>query len=317
MDAVLTALVEEKIGPGEQSRLLIQVAKEKIAFECGIAFRSPVFALQYALKSLRLEDGAEVVLSGLSPRYYGQVLEDAHLNAVYCDVASFSAVPDPESIEKVRTKKTACIILHHTLGFVPDTAAILGMGLPVIEDCSDSYGSEYPAPATLSIIGLEERDMLTAGGGAILYAHGKREAAVIRHYEYVAPEYALPDMNAAMAVVQIRDHAKNRGKCHDIAARYTQAAMQTRHKRFSGECNDYAFPLIIETGLKEVKNYIKRHEIAVEDAFSGTAVHAGRALPEQCPEAFSLSLRTILFPLYPRLSATDVEKIARVIGTLP
>ncbi|MDR2393546.1 MAG: DegT/DnrJ/EryC1/StrS family aminotransferase [Treponema sp.] len=326
MDAVLTAMVEDKIGPGEQSRLLIQVAKEYLGFEYCLALRSPVFALFLALKSLNLEDGAGVVLSALSPRYYAQVLEDLRLRPVYCDVSASFPCIDQETLEQACKREDPspkCILVHHTLGFVPDMVSIVQVGLPVIEDRSQSYGTEGK-PAALGVftlLGLEERDMLTSGGGALLYGVNPRNASVLRTGGDLPPEYGLPDMNAAMAVVQFREGAKNLEKRKGVAQIYTQSALRTRHKRFIPQdeegYNHYAFPLILETGMKEVKAYAKRKDIVVAHAFEGTLMGSGMVEPMVCPESYSLSLRTVLFPLYPRLGVAETEKVAKLIASLP
>jgi dTDP-4-amino-4,6-dideoxygalactose transaminase len=69
--------------------------------------------------------------------------------------------------------------------------------------------------------------------------------------------------------------------------------------------------------MKDVKSYARRKDIAVESAFDNTLIGSGMVPPELCPEAYSLSLRTVLFPIYPRLSLADAEKVAKLILTLP
>jgi dTDP-4-amino-4,6-dideoxygalactose transaminase len=387
MDAVLTALVEDKIGPGEHSQHLVQTAKERFRFDYSLVLRSPAIALSLALRSLNLEDGQGVLISALSPRYYKQVIEELRLVPVYADVLPSSASIGPETINTALSRSgrpsvkdsvapelpingpatpeppingpsVRCIVLHHTLGFVPDMAPILDLGLPVIEDRSQSYGTlsaerplspaaavpaaetaesaASPAPAApavapppeppypsgaLTLVGLEEKDMLTAGGGALLYAMSRRDAGVLRSWGDLLPEYGLPDMNAVMAVVQFREAGRNLEKRKEIAKVYTQASLRTRHKRFVQndiyEYNNYAFPLILETGMKDVKAYAKRKDIEVENAFEDTLMGAGLVPQELCPESYSLSLRTVLFPLYPRLSGSEVDRIAKLILTLP
>jgi dTDP-4-amino-4,6-dideoxygalactose transaminase len=217
------------------------------------------------------------------------------------------------------------IVVDHTLGFIPDMPGINGLGLPVIEDCSRSYGTllgEARAGSfgVFTILGLEERDMLTSGGGALLYAVNRRDAGALRGQAPLS-EYSLPDMNAAMAVVQFREGARNLERRKEIARIYTQSALRTRHKRFvqeeQAEYNNYAFPLILETGMKDVKAYGKRKDIVVESAFEDTLIGAGEVEHGLCPEAYSLSLRTVLFPLYPRLGAAEAAKVAKLIVTLP
>ena len=331
MDAVLTAMVEDKIGPGEQARVLIQSAKEYLGFDHCVALRSPAIALFLALKALRLEAGRGVLISALSPGYYLRVIEDMGLRPVYGDVGASSACMDRETLEaalsvKVETPPPGCIVIHHTLGYVPDMAALVQMGLPVIEDISQSYGTvlgegKVGSYGIFTILGLEERDMLTAGGGALLYSVNRRDASVLRNLGNIPREYGLPDMNAAMAIVQFREGAKNLEKRKEIAQVYIRSGLRTRHKRFiqkdEVEYNNYAFPLILETGMKDVKAYAKRKEIEVESAFENTPMGAGMVMQALCPESYSLSLRTVLFPLYPRLGAAEIEKIAKLIVTLP
>ena len=347
MDAVLTALVEDKIGPGDQTKLLVQIAKEKIGFDFCIALRSPAIALYLALQSLGLEEGQAVVISALSPRYFQSVLDDLKLKAVYADVAVGSPCMNRETIEKALQSKpeditVRAVVIQHALGYPVNINPISELGFPIIEDCSQSYGSvigntdeantensgSSVNTCVFSILGLEEKDMLTAGGGALLYTASRRDSTTLRNAlnsrpaGELPPEYGLPDMNAAMAVVQFREAAKNMERRKEIAVIYSQAASRTRHKCFFHDAekdvyNNYAFPLILETGMKDVKAYARRKEIFVESAFEKTLSGSGIVLLEQCPEAYSLSLRTILFPLYPRLRAEEIERVSKLIVTLP
>jgi dTDP-4-amino-4,6-dideoxygalactose transaminase len=336
MDAVLTAMVEDKIGPGERARLLIGNAKEQLRFDYCLSLRSPAIALSLALKALNLEDGQGVIISALSPRYYKQVIEDAGLIPLYGDVGASFPCLSRETVETVLKAHSGgqdsggpvprCIVIHHTLGFVPDMAGITDLGLPVIEDVSQSCGSvppegTEPVHGTFTILGLEERDMLTSGGGALLYAMNRRDGPVLRNFGDLPPEFCLPDLNAALASVQFRESAKNLEKRKEIARAYAQASLRTRHKRFipheSWEYNNYAFPLILETGLRDVTAYAKKKEITVESAFADTLAGTGVIDSGLCPESYSLSLRTVLFPLYPRLRSQEVERVSKLIGTLP
>jgi len=332
MDAVLTAMVEDRIGPGEQAKLLVQTVREKIKFDYCLSLRSPAIALHMALKSLNIEMGQGVLISALSPLYFRRVIEDLALIPHYCDVNPSTACVSKETVSKALEggQDIKCMILHHTLGFVPNSDVVSELGIPVIEDCSRSYGTEIikeenaaSAPIftpVCTILGLEERDMLTSGGGALLYSLNRRDAALLRGHSDLPPEYGLPDMNAALAVVQFKEAAKNLLKRREIAELYTQSAVRTRHKMFirqGTEYNNYAFPLILETGLNDVKAYARRKEIAVENAFENTLAGSGAVPPEKCPHAYSLSLRTVLFPLYPRLGMTSAGKVAKLIMTLP
>ncbi|MDR0464296.1 MAG: DegT/DnrJ/EryC1/StrS family aminotransferase, partial [Treponema sp.] len=275
-----------------------------------------------------------------------------------CDVSYDFPCMSRDLIENSIGKKPdgleiGAIVLHHTLGFVPDSASITELGIPVIEDISHSYGfwikvkkdkeeqsavtedkhskknddsSGSPFPITNSlyyILGLEERDMLTSGGGALLFAMNRKDALALRNYAGIANEYCLPDINAALAVVQFKEIQRNIERRRDIAEIFIKAvlslAARTRHKRFismnDNEYCNYSFSLVLETGLKEVITYAKKKEIEIENAFENTI--AGASLCPDCPVSSSLVLRTVNFPLYPRLKSADVERISRLIMTLP
>jgi len=333
MDAVLTAMVEEKIGPGERNRLLIQTAKEQLSFDYALALRSPAVALHLALKALGVKQGQGVVISALSPLYYLQVLQDLQLTPVFCDVTYDFPCMSRELIENTIAKKDAeleicAIVLHHTLGFVPDTASINELSFPVIEDISQSYTNTVHG--IFCILGLEERDMLTSGGGALLFAMNRKDSFALRNLSGsqnesgrkspgIPGEYCLPDINAALAVVQFKEFSRNMERRRDIAEVYMQASLRTRHKRFipinDNEYCNYSFSMILETGLKDVVAYAKKKEIEIENAFENTI--AGAGFCDVCPVSSSLCLRTVLFPMYPRLRSQDVERVSRIITTLP
>ncbi|MDR0503848.1 MAG: DegT/DnrJ/EryC1/StrS family aminotransferase [Treponema sp.] len=368
MDAVLTAMVEEKIGPGDRNRLLIQTAKEQIHFDFALALRSPAVALHLALKAVIAGNTSGenascrsspfkqgVVISALSPRYYLQVIEDLQLTPLFCDVSFDFPCMNRQTIENTIAKKHAdievcAVVLHHTLGYAPDTAAVAELGIPVIEDISQSYGShlkpankkdeETPAEdnhskkddarstlnaagvslsGVLFILGLEERDMLTSGGGALLFAMNRRDGSLLRGFTGIAYEYCLPDINAALAVVQFRELPRNIERRQEISRVYNNAGMRSRHKRFipvaEDEYNNYSFSLVLETGLKDVIAYARKKEITVESAFENTL--AGCGLSGDCPVSNSLALRTVIFPIYPRLRTAEAERVSKLIMTLP
>ena len=353
MDSVLTAMVEDRIGPGDYSKAIIQSAKEHLHFDFAVALRSPATALRLALTALSPEDGDGVLVSALSPRYYAQVLAEMRLAPLHCDVGSLSfPCLTPESVEKAISARPAdvqprCVLLHHTLGFMPDTASIAALGIPVIDDISQSYSpapgdvagegqaagnsdgaGEAPKPpareatrGALAFLGLEERDMLTSGGGALLFAMNRRDASALRGYSGLPPEYCLPDINAALAGVQFRELERNMERRREIARVYAQASLRTRHKRFvpldGFAYNDYAFALVLESSMRDVVAYARKKEIAVESAFAGSLAGTGAVDSALCPVSHSLSLRTALFPMYPRLRSAETERVSKLIMTLP
>jgi dTDP-4-amino-4,6-dideoxygalactose transaminase len=290
-------------------------------------------ALSLALEALGLERGDGAALSTLSPYYYQKVLEERGIFPVYVDAEAGTALMHADGVKWAlehceNRDRVKALIVNETLGFMPDMEALCGCGLPVIEDCSASvFGAIGEKKAgswgQVAFMGLEERDMLTAGGGALLFAAERRNASALRNTagNGLPPEYLLPGMNAAMAAVQFREAPKSQARRTEIAGLYTQASQRTRHKGFALTAeftyNNYAFPLVLETGFKDVAAYAKKKEIDVALAFSNTL--AGRGIVESAKyqESASLALRTVLFPLYPRLTSKEAERVTKLIQTLP
>ena len=62
MDAVLTCMVDEKIGPGELNARFIQQVKQFFGCDGAAALRSPQSALKLALRAIDFEQGGTIMI---------------------------------------------------------------------------------------------------------------------------------------------------------------------------------------------------------------------------------------------------------------
>ena len=326
MDAVLTCMVEEKIGPGEMNQKLIKLVRELYAAEGAIALRSPAMALVYALGMFDLPENAGVLLSALAPSWqYVEVLR-YHLTPIVLDVDPLTGLVTLEAIEEGIKQGGRVLVLHETLGNVPNMAELSSISIPIIEDISQSAGAVCDEKrvgtfGAFAILGLEERDILTGGGGAVLIAVERKNASILKNTaEKIPITDFLPDINASLAFVQLKNMEKNMQLRDEMRELYLRALLQTRHKPlvFSELFKNpvYSFPVILESGFKDVKQYVNRKDIEVELAFINSIADFLKE-ENKCMNAASLLLRTVLFPLYPRLGIKNASKIAKVLGTLP
>ena len=337
MDAVLSCMVSEKIGPGELNLRLQQQVKDSFGAAGCAALRSPAIALEYALKALELPAEAGIMISALAPDWQYTVIKKAGYNPVVLDVSQETALVTSESIENGIKRGGRLILPHEICGMLPDFEMINSFGLPVIEDVSQSAGSyvclheEGQEPeekkagtfGVFSIIGLEEQDILTAGGGAVLMAAGRRDWTVLKKLIDEAPVTdILPDINCALGLVQLKERERNEQIRGEMKTMYTHALMQGKHKTFvTGGENAvpavYSFPVVLTDGLKDVVSYAARKEIEVVPAFANTVIAKYAEEFSACKNAKSLLMRCVLFPLYPRLGTAQAEKISKVLRTLP
>ena len=337
MDAVLTCMVDEKIGPGELNTRLIQQVKESIKCDGAVALRSPAIALKYALLALDIERNSKVMISALAPSWQYQELINLGFEPMVLDVEETTGLVSAEIVQEAIKEGGRVLILHETAGILPNIEAILELGIPVIEDISQSFGSSISEKdengaevgrtkaglmGIYTIMGLEERDVVTAGGGAILMAPGRREWIVLKKFTDEAPETdLLPDINAALAWVQLKEFNKNEKSRKEIFGLYQHACMMGRHKMLVRDMEEGStmscFPLVLTSSVKDVKQYTAKKDIEIQLAYSKSVISLNEELAQKCIHAKSLFFFFVHFPLYPRLTHNEVAKIVKVLGSLP
>ena len=207
MDAVLTCMVDEKTGPGELNSKFIQALKEFSGCDGAVAFRSPSIALSYALKALDLPENTSVMISALAPFWQYDAIQKLGYKPLVLDVEEQTGLVNAEIVQKGISDGGRLLILHETMGILPQIEEIISLGIPVIEDISHSFGAVLPEKTEnaeteensekkagkklerkagsfgiFSILGLEEFDTVTGGGGAVLMAPQRREWIVLKKY---------------------------------------------------------------------------------------------------------------------------------------
>lgn len=345
MEAVLTCMVDEKLGPGEMNTRLVQTAKELIGFDGAVALRSPAIALEYIFKALNLPKESGVIVSALAPSYQLLTAEKLGYKVLAADVCEETGLVTVESVEKCIKNGGRLLILNETMGILPEIKSFLELGIPIVEDISQSVFATYPTEeqpekkeggeqkaavgkkagmyGLYAILGMEDRDIVTSGGGTLLIAPNRREWTVLKHIADEAPfTDILPDMNAALALVELKEFSRNEKTRRELFALFSRAVMSGRHKTFVRAAEDgstiYSFPLVLNSGFKDVKSYAQKKNIEIRQAFENSIIALRQEeLASECICANSLLLRCALFPLYPRLGQKDAAQIVKVLSSLP
>lgn len=367
MDAVLTCMVDEKIGPGELNERFIQTAKEFFGCDGALALRTPASALKYALRALDFPAGESIMISALAPAWHYQAVVDLGYKPLVLDVDENSGLVTADIVKAGIENGGRLLVLRESMGILPDIDEILALGIPVIEDVSESAGAFFPtfdenlnpvearkagSLGVYTILGLEEHDVVTAGGGALLLAPNRREWIVLKKFVDAMPKTELlPDLNCALGWVQLKEFKYNELSRKKIYSLYQRACMSSRHKMFvrsSGavlpelkgvaapatvskpedsnetqENYDYSstmccFPLVLTSSFKDIKQYAAKKDIEIRQAYEDSVIALKQdELSDSCIKAKSLYLRCALIPLYPRLTHSQVAKIVKVLGTLP
>ncbi len=328
MDAVLTCMVEEKIGPGELNSRLIQKAKEIFSVSGAIALRSPAIALKHALKALDFQADGSIMLSALAPSWQYITVVELGYKPLILDVNIDTGLVEIDTIQDGIQNGGRLLLLHEPLGQVPSFPALLELNIPIIEDISQNAGATFEEKCvgkfgTFAILGLEQNDIVTAGGGALLIAGQNRNWSVLKSLaENISKTDLLADINAALGFIQMKEFARNEEFRKQLYEGYIRSLMQSKHKTFTQHSDSsvstvYSFPVILAGSFKDVKQYASKKGIEISPAFEESIVGKFPQACEHCKQANALLLRCALFPLYPRLGGSKSEKIIKVLATLP
>ncbi len=227
------------------------------------------------------------------------------------------------------TRMPKAILLDNPLGAPYSVSRVETLPVPVIEDASHGLGAgeEGRTVGTLgkfTILSLEPDSIFTTGGGAAVVARGRSEKSALKKAaESLRMTSLLPDMNAALGLAQIRALATYIERRKEVADAFRRSVMQGRHKALaSGETAvPFAFPVMLDGAAKDVISYARKKDVEAVWAFSETIMAVAdywEACPaERFPHASALLLRCLLFPLYPTLTKADIERISKVLTTLP
>jgi dTDP-4-amino-4,6-dideoxygalactose transaminase len=127
-------------------------------------------------------------------------------------------------------------------------------------------------------------------------------------------------MNAFLGLAQMRQIESFIAARKEIAQLFNRSLMQSGHKPLiqKGEAENiyYSFPVVLDRDIQEVIQYVRKKNVETSLAFSDAAIACMDADGEY-PNARSIGLRCLLFPLYPMLGKRNAELIAKLLSTLP
>ncbi len=328
MDAVLQTMVDERIGPGERKNIFMKEFCDLVGFKDGVALRTIVDALSYALKILNLPQGSTIGASILSPSFYKDVISELGFTLIVGDIDKEHGCLSEAEAQRLVQAGCSALLIHEPVGQIPYGSEYKEFGIPIIEDISQSLGSTYEEKKAggwgdLVICSFEEDGIISSGGGAALVFNStEQKKAVNELLSNVSGYVELPDMNAALGLIQLanlEEHLHRRGELYSL---YSKSLMKTHHKLFGighidFEPNGYGFCTTLDSKAEEVIAFAKKYQVSAKRTFE-------ESLAQEYQEefaTFSVALpafhRSISLPIYPFLSQSDVQVVLKVIAHLP
>ena len=232
--------------------------------------------------------------------------------------AMFSAAPPVNPV----------LVLDHTFGSVSpiDASELQTRGAKIIEDFtglvgSDRDGEYFGKNGHLGVCGLSEYDLLTTGNGAVIVTQDPKLYRILHSLRYgakrgegsIAFDYGLEDFQAAMGLDQLSRLGVTLARRKKIAQKYLETLRTTRHEAYfknAGVDGYLRFPVVINKSHEEVLRYFASLQIGVGRAVETPLHHILGLARLEYPNAERIYQKSVAIPIYPGLTANNVERIA-------
>lgn len=334
MDAVLQTMVDEKIGPGERRRDFLKQFAQYVDLKDGITDRSYPSALATALKAVGVKAGDKVIISVLSPEIYRTVIESLGATMLLADVSPECGCLGAEAISRAFEAGGSAILLHEPVCQVPTGLDnIRDLGLPIVEDITQSFGSRIDDGSgivrrggTLGdvvVCAFEEDCIISTGGGAAVLSSSEERIETLRKLAApTSPYNDLPDMNAALGIIQLAGIDALLARRNELYKMFMQAVMKTENKVFGLRSvdflsNGYVFPVVVNGRPDDCIAFANKYSVSCKRTFTKSVGIHYQERYDLYPNAIAALNRGLSFPLYPFLQQKDTEALNKVLSHLP
>ena len=190
------------------------------------ASSSGTAAIHIAVGAIGIEPGDEIIVPPITD--IGTVIGILYQNAIpiFADVDPMTMTLDPKDVSRKVTEHTKAIIAVHLLGNACDMDGLLEVAekhnLYVIEDAAQAYLTEYRGKkvgtiGSISCFSLQQSKHLTSGDGGLtitgnpelaerakLFSDKGWKRPLYKDVMFLAPNYRLSELQAAVAIGQLR-----------------------------------------------------------------------------------------------------------------
>ena len=334
-------------GAGPKAAEFEKKFAEYIGVPHAVALNSCTAALHLAVKSLDLPKGSEIITTPLTfiSTAYAASYNDHKI--IFADVEESTLNIDPEDIRKKITEKTRVIIPVHYGGHACRMDEIMDIArehqLIVIEDCAHAMGGKYKSRflGTIGHMGcfsFQAVKNLATGDGGMVTLHDEKRAERLQklrwlgisketgariekdsyQWDYAIDEigykFQLPDILAALGVVQLERLAELNAKRADIVKKYNRAFSslswlktpvvenyaQSAHHNYviRTEHRDELMAYLLQHGISSGVHYLPAYKHPV---FNG--------MKADCPVAEREWTQLLTLPLYPDMTEEECQHV--------
>jgi UDP-4-amino-4-deoxy-L-arabinose-oxoglutarate aminotransferase len=282
-------------------------------------------ALQLSLLALGVGPKDEVIL----PTYVCRSVMDAVLSVgavpVFCDIGDCWNMT-PDSVETLISYKTKAIIIVHIFGISADTGQFLRFGVPLIEDCCQSFGLDIHGKkaGTIGAVGFfsfHATKCLTTGEGGMALSNNIEIIDKMRHIlKSKRISSPLSDLQSALGLSQLEKYPEMLQLRYELAQKYVT--------RFSSGQMDivpdlkmksiyFRFPVkVVSKSFEAIHRFCERDGIHVRRGVD-ELLHRTQGFSDTCfPNAVRCYNETLSLPIYPGLLNEEQDHVIRNVQSI-
>lgn len=328
----LNKVVESgQMGYGEEVEALEDELADLIGVNNVIATSSGTAALHLALKSLKIDPEERVVIPSYScaALMHAVHYRDAVPRPVDIDSDSFNI--DPYQVRGSLEPETSAIIAPHMFGLPAPVDEILDFGIPVIEDCSMTLGTEFHgnnvgALGDVSIGSFYATKLMCSGSGGFIatdddeiYTRANDLITYDEREEYkVRLNYRMNNMQAAVGRVQLSKLDSFIERRRELAKNYLSTLQEAPVGLPSDptEGNHIYYRFVIESGPMDrhvMENFFEEKNIEIKGPVYKPLHRYSNLSDEDFPNTTSAFRQNISLPIYPDLTNEEQQKVIEAV----
>ncbi len=339
--AIIQALGETRYILGPNVQAFEQEAADYLGVKHAISCASGTDALHLALLAAGIKAGDEVITTAFTFIATAEAICYVGATPVFVDINEDTLNIDVEQIKLAITDKTAAILPVHIFGQAADMTEIMALAkdndLKVIEDCAQSFGSQYKGTMTGGIgeVGafsfFPSKNLGCFGDGGLISVNSDEIAEKIKiyrnhgsskqyHHDVIGYNSRLDELQAVILRIKMKridEYNQNRLRVAKLYNSLLAVDSSIKTPRIPTD-RDHVFHQY--TVLSSQRDVIKEHVLAQDIScavYYPVPLHQQKAFSHSktvsLPVTEDVSRRCVSFPVFPEMTNEQVESVCQAI----
>lgn len=324
--AVIEVLRSLQIAEGAIVARFERELSEYIGVKGAVATNSGTSALHLALIALGVSNGDEIVTTTYTCPALLNAVNYTGARTVLADINEYDFNISPTEVTKRISRRTKAIIVPHMFGFPADMDALLGLGIPLIEDCAQSTGASIRGKMVgsfgeLSMYSFYATKMMTTAEGGMVATNSSDYLNKMRDLKDYSGKkgyklrynYKITDIQAAIGICQLAKLSGFIQRRREIAELYNQCLLgldvELPKAREYTTSTYYRYVIMVKQDIMEFKEKMRQKGIICGNGVLEPLHRAiglnGKDFPN-CERAYRSA---VSLPIYPSLTNEEVQLI--------